>query len=124
MARIASIKATLNDAGGVRTVWEAHPGFTMGSVSLNDFIAVHDAVDELDKDCAKKDVELTGVKANRDDKARHLGELITHFRSGMRSTYGPDSPEYEQAGCTRASARKPPTRKGSSVSNPPAVTGA
>ncbi len=31
MARIASIKATLNDAGGVRAVWEANPDFKIGA---------------------------------------------------------------------------------------------
>ena len=108
MAKTPNVKLTLKDAAGVRTVWEANPDFKMGSISLNDFITAQDATVDLDKECAKKDVELTGVKANRDDKARYLTELITRFRSGMRSMYGPDSAQYGQAGGTRVRDRKPP----------------
>jgi hypothetical protein len=111
MAKIANVKATLKDAADVKAVWEALPDFKMGSISLNDFGAVHDEADVLQKEYAKKDVELSGVKGNRDDKIRQLGDLITRFRSGVRSVYGPDSAVYEQAGGTRNSARKSPTRK-------------
>jgi len=99
MTKALSVSATLKDAGCVRTVWESIPSFKMGNVSLNDFIT---------KEYAKKDVELTGVKDSRDDNARHLNDLVTRFRSGMRSVYGPDSAQYGQAGGTRARDRKPP----------------
>src|SRR5262249_2358297 len=108
MAKNRSVNLTLTDAGSVRTVWEANPDFKMGSISLNDFITALDATTELDKEYAKKDVELTGVKAARDDKARYLTELVTRFRSGMRSMFGPDSAQYGQSGGTRARDRKPP----------------
>jgi hypothetical protein len=78
----------------------------MGSVSLDDFIAIQDATDALDKECARKNVELTGVKSVRDDKARQLSGLVTRFRSGMRSIYGPDSAQYGQAGGTRSRDRR------------------
>ena len=74
----------------------------MGRIALDDFIAIHDAADGLDKQYAKQDVELTGVKGTRDDKLLQLSELVTRFRSGMRSVYGPDSAQYGQAGGTRA----------------------
>jgi hypothetical protein len=111
MAKIANAKATLQDAGDVKAVWQLIPDFKMGTISLDDFTAVHDSADELQKEYAKKDVELTGVRGNRDDKVRQLAELITRFRSGIRSVYGPDSAVYEQAGGTRVSARKAPARK-------------
>jgi hypothetical protein len=63
--------------------------------------------------------ELTGVKGTRDDKVRQLGDLITRFRSAIRGVYGPDSPVYEQAGGTRASARKSPARNGKAASTGP-----
>ena len=116
MAKIANVKATLKDAGDVKAVWEAIPDFKMGSISLNNFIAAHDEADVLQKEYAKKDIELTGVKGNRDDKVRQLGDLITRFRSAIRGIYGPDSPVYEQAGGTRASARKSPARNGKAAS--------
>jgi hypothetical protein len=116
MAKNAKVKEALSDAVDVKAVWEAIPDFKMGSISLTEFIAVRDEADSLDKEYSTKDVELTGVKNQRDDKARHLAELITRFRSGMRSTYGPDSSQYGQAGGTRNSARKAPTRKAKAAS--------
>ena len=38
-------------------------------------------------------------------------QLTTRARSGIRGFFGPDSDEYEQAGGTRTSERKKPTRK-------------
>jgi hypothetical protein len=93
----------------------------MGNTSLNDFIALQDATVNLDKDYATKHVELTGLKKNRDEKIRELSDLITRFRSGMRSTYGADSPQYAQAGGTPNSARKAPTRKNKTAKAPKAV---
>ena len=116
MAKIASVKAALKDACNVRTVWESIPSFKIGSIALKDFIAIHDATGESDKEYAKRDVELTGVKGNRDDNARQLSGLVTRFRSGMRSIYGPDSPQYEQAGGTPTRNRKPPKRQSRAAS--------
>ena len=65
----------------------------------------------LDEVYGQRDLELTGIRERRDDKLRQVNELVTRFRSGIRSIYGPDSPEYEQAGGTRTSNRKPPKRK-------------
>jgi hypothetical protein len=111
MARIANVKVTLEGAGAVKAVWQSIPEFKLGTIMLDDFMVVFDAADALQKEYATKDVELTGVRGKRDDKVRDLGELITRFRAGIRATYGSDSPLYEQAGGTRASARKAPTRK-------------
>jgi hypothetical protein len=111
MARIANVKATFEGAGAVKAVWQTIPEFKLGTITLDDFMAVFDAADALQKEYATKDVELTGVRGKRDDKVRQLGELITRFRAGIRAAHGSDSPLYEQAGGTRASARKAPTRK-------------
>ena len=116
MARIPSVKTTLKDANKVRTVWQSIPDFKMGSISFHDFVAIHDATDAFDKEYARKDVELTGIKGNRDDKARLLSDLVTRFRSGMRSTYGPDSAQYGQSGGTRARDRKAPKPKAKAAS--------
>ena len=116
MIKNPSVKATLKDAGSVRTVWESVPDFRMGNVSLDDFIAIHEATDASNKEYAKRDVELTGIKNARDDKAQELSELVTRFRSGMRSTFGPDSAQYGQAGGTRIRDRKAPKPKATTVS--------
>ncbi|HYR86707.1 MAG TPA: hypothetical protein VE422_21655 [Terriglobia bacterium] len=108
---VLTVKSTLDDGLDVKSVWRAIPDFTLGGISLKQFVAVHDAADSLDKEYSRKGVELDGVKANRDDKVRELNDLITRFRSGIRAAYGPDSAVYEQAGGTRSSLRKSPTRQ-------------
>jgi hypothetical protein len=111
MAKIANVKATLMGAGAVKAVWQTIPDFKLGTITLQDFVGVFDAADVLQKEYATKDVELTGVRGNRDDKVRQLGEVVTRFRAGIRAAHGSDSTLYEQAGGTRASARKAPSRK-------------
>ena len=110
MAKTAKVTSTLDDAHGVKSVWESIPRFKMGSITLEDFNTMYAAAEDLNKVYASKEVELTGIRSSRDDKVRELSDLITRFRSGMRSVYGPDSVQYEQSGATRASARKKPVR--------------
>jgi len=111
MAKLPNVKATLKGATSVRTVWESNPDFKMGSISLNDFIAIHDATDASEKEYVTKRVELTGAKGDRDDKGQQLSDYVTRFRSLMRAIYGPDSKEYGQAGGTRMRDRKTPKPK-------------
>jgi hypothetical protein len=40
-----------------------------------------------------------------------LSDLISRARSGFRAAFGPDSTQYQQAGGTRRSKRKPAKRK-------------
>jgi len=118
MAKTVKVKSTLSEALDVKAAWEAMPDFKVGAITLNDYIAVVNAADSLNKDHVKSTVTRTGVKANRDDKFRELSDLITRFRSAIRAVYGPDSPVYEQAGGTRTSARKSPGRKGKTALAP------
>jgi hypothetical protein len=60
--------------------------------------------------CKPAGVGTAGLKVNREHQIRQLHDLVLRFRSGMRSYFGADSPQYEQAGGTRASARKPSAR--------------
>ena len=63
---------------------------------------------------AARRTELTGLMDVRDDHARTRSDLVTRVRSGVRAGYGPDSPQYEQAGgiCrSERSERKRPARK-------------
>ena len=111
MAKMVKVKPTLTDAGSVKIVWEKNLDFKLGNIGFSDFIALYDATDALDKDYTKKDVELSGIRDTRDNKARDLRAVVTRFRSAARGYYGPDSVEYGQAGGTRESARRSPNRK-------------
>ena len=110
MAKNPRANETLKKAGRALAVWQTIPDFKMGSVSLNDFTTALNATDTLSKQHINHTVEGAGLKANRDDKARQLNELVVRFLTGIHSTYGPDSPLYEQAGGTRTSSRKSPKR--------------
>ena len=145
MAKKVLVKATLQEAGNVKTVWESNPGFTLGKTGLNDFIAVYPVVaidvhlhgvvvegevivtapavngDAFNEGCVVVNAfGIDRVREQRDDKARELSILITRFRSAVRGAYGPDSAEYSQAGGTRTSARKSPTRKPNTTATPQA----
>ena len=111
MPKKPKMKETLAAALDAQALWKTIPDFKMGDVSLNDFGTTVTATDTLAKQHANNAVERAGLKAHRDEKVRELSELVTRFRSGIRSHFGPDSPLYEQAGGTRSSSRKAPKRQ-------------
>jgi hypothetical protein len=78
----------------------------------------------LDELYAKKDVELSGALSKREEKVRELRALVVRFRRGILANFGPDSPEYGQAGGPRESQRRSPTRKPKTASdaNPTAAS--
>jgi len=115
MAKRSNVKATLEDAEKAKTVWQAHPEFKIGEISLKQFTAVLDAAVGLSKEYASDSVALTGLRVSRDDKVEQLNDLLTRFRSGIRAVYGPDSAQYEQAGAVRKSARKSPKVRATTV---------
>ncbi len=111
MPQKVKIKAILKSARNIETVWEANPGFEMGDIRLDGFRAIFGEAEALAEEYSRKRIELIGIQHKRDGKARELNRLITRFRSGMRGTYGPDSPQYGQSGAIRASERKSRKRK-------------
>jgi len=119
MAKNPRIKDTLKKAARAMAVWETIPDFKIGTISLTDFNTALNAADTLTKQHVNLTVEGAGLKANRDDKVRQLNDLVVRFLTGIHSTYGPDSPLYEQAGGTRPNARKSPKHQ---TETTPAVT--
>ena len=106
MAKNPRAKETLKKADRALVVWDTIPDFKIGSISLNDFKNAVNTADSLAKQHVNHTIEGAGLKANRDDKVGELNDLVVRFLSGIHSTYGPDSPLYEQAGGTRPRARK------------------
>ena len=109
-ANLSSDKV-LADGARIATVWEANPDFRLGAVTLAEFNAAATALQQVVAQVEALRTQLTGVTNARDDQASALSELVTRARSGFRAVYGPDSSQYEQAGGTRKSERKSPTRK-------------
>jgi len=54
---------------------------------------------------------LTALTNDLNVQVNELAGITTRARSGFRAVYGPDSTQYEQAGGTRASERKRPSKK-------------
>ena len=105
------VNEVLKDAQKIVTVWTENPTFSMGEVtalSLKADMAELTADDEAVEGQRQK---LTALLNKRDAQSAALNELVTRARSGIRSVFGPDSTQYEQAGGTRKSERKPPVRK-------------
>ncbi len=110
MARLVTAEL-LAEANKIVTTWTANPTFSIGATKLTDFQAALTAFQSADTTVETKRTELKGLVDARDDMANSLNDLVTRARSGFRAVYGADSAQYEQAGGTRKSERKRPTRK-------------
>ena len=121
MAKVVNAKKILVVGRKVMHVWQENPGFKLSEMKLEDYVTFFDATQTLDQTCAQRETELDGLEASRDDEIRKLHQVTTRFRSGMRAYFGPDSPQYEQAGGTRTSARKSPTRQPKASPTTPAA---
>jgi hypothetical protein len=101
----------LSDAQKIVNVWSENTTFSMGEVTAITFRDKMTAVTEADLAVEAERQKLTALINARDAEIAALNQLVTRARSGMRSMFGPDSTQYEQAGGTRKSERKPPMRK-------------
>jgi len=105
------VNEVLKDAQKIVTVWTENPTFSMGEVTAVTLRADMSALITADEAVEEQRQRLTALLNARDAQSATLNELVTRARSGIRAVYGPDSTQYEQAGGTRKSERKTPTRK-------------
>ena len=119
MATKNSPNGVLSDAHKIIETWSANADFALGSVKLEDFKKQRDVVIEADSAVEAKRTELAGLMGKRDDETGAMKELVTRAKSGFRASYGADSPQYKQAGGTRASERKSPRRAAPAPEAPP-----
>ena len=115
MGTKVSADKALTDASGIEKVWKANADLKLGkgdeTVTLAKYQASVKAVTDLNKSIEDARHELDGLLDNRDDAASLLAGYNTRALSAVRGIFGPDSSEYDQAGGTRSSERKTPTRK-------------
>jgi hypothetical protein len=74
----------------------------MGNVTQTSFQAAVTALTAADANVEAKRIELTQLQDARDDQIKALIDLTTRARAGVKSTFGPDSAQYDQAGAWRA----------------------
>ena len=72
---------------------------------------------DLEKAAAAKnllnslEIQITDQRNQRDAAYGELWQKVKRMRAGVKAIYGDDSSQYEMAGGTRLSERKPRTRK-------------
>ncbi len=111
MAMKVSADGVLAEATLIINTWTANADFKLGDITLAKFKSAFDGLDTANTAVETRRTELTGLMNDRDDQAAELNEWVTRARSGFRAVYGPDSTQYEQAGGTRSSERKKPSRR-------------
>ena len=117
-----TVDSILFDAERLIQVWTENPTFSMGSVTLEVFKAAVEKLREFRKLRDELRVRLTGSINDTNDQKDLVEELVTRGKSGMKSTFGLDSVQYEQVGGTRQSDRKSPKRRASKSPANPATT--
>ena len=115
MATKVSAEAVLKDSEGIEKVWKDNPTLKLGKdasdkVELADYLAAKKKVTDFNSTIEDLRHQLSGALDDRDDAAGELGGLNTRALSAIRGIFGPDSAEYDQAGGTRTSERKPGKR--------------
>jgi hypothetical protein len=103
----------LSDLDQVIAAWEANPTFGMGDeATLAKVKATRAELAQCDVDITALTTQLTGLRNDEGTYAAKGADLVTRIRSALRGVYGPESTQYEQAGGTRRSERKRPSRSG------------
>jgi hypothetical protein len=115
MSTRVSVDKVLGDASGIEKVWKENPTVQLGkdgaNVTLDTYQASIKAVTDLTGEIDDARHNLEGLLDRRDDAAALLNSYNTRALSAIRGIFGPDSPEYDQAGGVRTSERKVPARK-------------
>lgn len=112
MPKNKSVDSVLSEAEQIARVWEDNPTFALGDLTLSQLRTM---ITELRTQSDKTEdlrTQLTAAINDTNGKAAAVGGIITRARSGFRAVFGPNSTQYQQAGGTRTSDRKPRARKG------------
>ena len=122
MATKVPADKALTDATGIEKVWKANTDLKLGkaadTIALADYQASIKAVNDLNTQIEDLRHQLNGLLDDRDDAALTLSGYNTRALSAIRGIFGPDSAEYDQAGGTRTSERKTPTRSAPAPAKP------
>ena len=111
MPRKYSFDTTLADGEQIERVWAENPTFSLGEVTLTKLQTRLKDLREKRDQAETLRTQLTALTNDLNTQTAELATINTRARSGFRAVYGPDSTQYEQAGGTRASERKRPSKK-------------
>lgn len=104
----ASYDKILAEAEQVARVWEANPTFTMGDLTLADLRSMIKELRDKRTEVNENKTAQTRLVNEANDMGKALRSLTARIRGGYKATFGPNSSQYDQAGGTRETERKPP----------------
>ncbi len=87
------------------------PALKIGNLSLAELEATWERCEALKQEINSLESQLTDLRNQRDEAYGTGWSYITRMRAGIKGIYGDDSSEYEMAGGTRRSERKPRSRR-------------
>jgi hypothetical protein len=102
-----SFDKILAEAETIARIWEANPNFSMGDIKLADFKASIQSLRDKRQSVNETRTLLTRLVNEASDEATAVKKFSARVRGGYKATYGPNSSQYEQAGGTRETERKP-----------------
>lgn len=101
----------LPESEQIARVWTENPTFSLGEITLAGLQTKIKDTQEKRNQVETLRTQLTALTNDLKVQINELASITTRARSGFRAVYGPDSTQYEQAGGTRASERKRPSKK-------------
>ena len=111
MPKSISVDKVLADAERILRVWAENPTFSLGELTQVKFQALLDELRDKRNQMETVRTQLTALVNETNEKGSNLSDAVTRALSGVRAVFGPDSSQYEQAGGTRRSERKRPTKQ-------------
>jgi glutamate-1-semialdehyde aminotransferase len=111
MPRKYPFDTTLADSEQIERVWAENPTFSLGEITLAALQTKLKDLREKRDQAETLRTQLTALTNDLNTRTAELATINTRARSGFRAVYGTDSTQYEQAGGTRASERKRPSKK-------------
>jgi hypothetical protein len=87
------------------------PALKIGDLSLAELEATCERCEALKRELISAENQLTDLRNQRDEAYGTGWSYITRMRAGIKGIYGDDSAQYEMAGGTRRSERKPRSRR-------------
>lgn len=107
MANKVPVKAVIEDSAKVERVWDDNNDFTLKDATRAEYKTLRAQVVDEQSQIEELQRQLSVLSNSCDGKSLRLKAMTTRARTGMRGYFGPDSTEYELAGGTRTSDRKP-----------------
>ncbi|HST54125.1 MAG TPA: hypothetical protein VLJ61_19110 [Pyrinomonadaceae bacterium] len=111
MPKGKSMDEILADAEKIVRMWEANPTFSLGEITLASFKAMVEDFRNSRSQTEETRRQLTNLVNATNDKGNVVSDTTSRALSGVRAVYGPNSTQYEEAGGTRTSERKKPSKK-------------